>query len=98
MRNVSDGNCREYQNTHFVFNNFFFFFLKKIVPLSDNVEKYYRAGQATDDNMAHAHCLLDTKGYKRALRICDTYCFSTATVVARTLQTVTLYRTLFVFF
>jgi len=73
-----------------------FFFL--IMPLSDNVEKYYRAGQATDDNMAHAHCLLDTKGYKRALRICDTYCFSTATVVARTLQTVTLYRTLFVFF
>jgi len=20
--------------------------------------KYYRAGQATDDNMAHAHCML----------------------------------------
>jgi hypothetical protein len=24
MRNVSDKNCRENQNTHFVFNNFFF--------------------------------------------------------------------------
>jgi len=23
------------------------------------VEKYCRAGQATDDNMAHAHCVLD---------------------------------------
>jgi len=23
------------------------------------VEKYGRAGQATDDNMAHAHCMLD---------------------------------------
>jgi len=22
--------------------------------------KYYRAGQSTDDNMAHAHCILDT--------------------------------------
>jgi hypothetical protein len=28
------------------------------------VEKYCRAGQATDDNMAHAHCVLDTYGYK----------------------------------
>ena len=26
----------------------------------DNVEKYCRAGQATDDSMAHAHCMLDT--------------------------------------
>ena len=24
MRNVSDKSCRENQNTHFVFNNFFF--------------------------------------------------------------------------
>ena len=23
-------------------------------------KKYCRAGQATDDNMAHAHCVLDT--------------------------------------
>ena len=33
----------------------------------------------TDDNMAHAHCKLDTQGYKRTLRICNIYCFSTAT-------------------
>ena len=26
----------------------------------DNVEKYFRAGQATDENMAHAHCMLDS--------------------------------------
>ena len=25
MRNVSDKSCREYQNTHFVFSNIFFF-------------------------------------------------------------------------
>jgi hypothetical protein len=24
------------------------------------LKKYYRAGQATDDNMAHSHCMLDT--------------------------------------
>jgi len=24
------------------------------------VEKYFRVGQATDDNMVHAHCILDT--------------------------------------
>jgi len=28
--------------------------------LWDNVENYCRVGQATDDNMAHAHCMLDT--------------------------------------
>jgi len=36
------------------------------------VEKYCRAGQATDDNMAHAHCMLDTEGYKYTLSGCVT--------------------------
>jgi hypothetical protein len=31
---------------------------------SGNVEKYCRAGQATDGNMAQAHCMLGTEGYK----------------------------------
>jgi hypothetical protein len=26
----------------------------------ETVQKYCRAGQATDDNTAHAHCMLDT--------------------------------------
>ena len=39
--------------------------------------KYCTSGQATDDNLAHAHCMLDTKGYKHTLKICNTYCFST---------------------
>ena len=34
-------------------------FFWKLYCLWDNVEKYCRAGQATDDNMAHAHCMLD---------------------------------------
>jgi len=54
-------------------------------------ETYFRAGQATDKNMAHAHCMLDTQGYKHTLRICNTYCSSTTTMVTRTPLNVTLY-------
>jgi len=43
--------------THLMFNNFFF---RKSFLWRDNVEKYCRAGQATDDNMAHACCILAT--------------------------------------
>ena len=53
MRSVWDKSCRENQNTNFVFSNFFF-------SLWENVEKYCRAGQATDDNMAYTHCMVDT--------------------------------------
>jgi hypothetical protein len=55
MRNISDKICREYQNTHFMFNNCFW----KLCDLWDNVEKYCRAGKATDYNMEHVHCMLD---------------------------------------
>jgi len=30
-----------------------------------NVEEYVRTRQGTDDNMAHAHCMLDTHGYRQ---------------------------------
>jgi hypothetical protein len=36
----------------------------KIVPFTRKCRKNFRAGQATDDNTAHAHCMLDTYGYK----------------------------------
>ena len=39
----------------------------------------------------HAYCMLDTKGYKHTHTICNTYCFSTAAMVARTRLSVTLY-------
>jgi hypothetical protein len=54
--------------------------------LWDNVEKYCRAGQTTDDSMVHAHCMLGTEGYRHTLRICNTCYFSMATVVAHTLM------------
>jgi hypothetical protein len=34
-------------------------------------------------NTAHAHCMVDTQGCRHALRMCNTYRFSTATMVAR---------------
>jgi len=75
-RNVSDKKCRENQNTHFMFSNFFF----KSCRLWDNVEKYSRAGQANNDNTAHALCVLDDEGLKRTPRTCSTYSFSTTMV------------------
>jgi len=63
---------------------------RKSCRLWDNVEKYCRAGQDTNCNMAHAHCMLDTQGCRQTLRICNTFCFSTATMVARRRPNVTL--------
>jgi len=38
------------------------------------VEKYFRVGQVTEHNAAHAHFKLDTWSYKNALTIRNTYC------------------------
>jgi len=48
------------------------------------VEEFCAAEEATDDNMAQAHCMLDIEVYKHTLRLWNTYCISTATVVTRT--------------
>ena len=63
LKNVSDKSCRENQNTHLMFINFYL----NIVPFRDNVEKYSRGREATDDNMALAYFLLGTKQYKHTL-------------------------------
>ena len=47
-------------------------FFPKIVPFLDNVEKYCRIGQVTNDNMAHAHSVLDNEGYRHKSRVCNT--------------------------
>jgi hypothetical protein len=36
------------------------FYYKKFCRLRDKVEKYCKVGLATDDNMVHTHCMLDT--------------------------------------
>jgi hypothetical protein len=46
MSNFPDESCRENQNTRYMFNNTF---SRKLWHLWDTVEKYCRAGQATDD-------------------------------------------------
>ena len=50
-----------------------------------------RGRQQMTDNMAHAHCMLDTEVYKYTRRLCNTYCFFTATMVARSRLDFTLY-------
>jgi hypothetical protein len=46
----------ENKKAHFMFNNVF----SKIVPFGYKVENQCSTRQATDENMAHAHCMLDT--------------------------------------
>ena len=57
-RQAFQRNIVEKIKTQFMFNNFLSF--RKLCRLLDNVEKYCRAEQATDDNTAHAQCMLDT--------------------------------------
>jgi hypothetical protein len=85
-RNVSEKRSRENRSTHFIFNNFFL-----TRRLWDNAEKYRTVGQAANDYMTHAHCMLDNYGFKHTGRICSIYCSSTAKMVAGTRLNVTLY-------
>jgi hypothetical protein len=57
MRNVSGRICRESQEAHFMFNNFF----PKIVPFMRQCGKiwYSQTGHRWQYNMAHALCMLD---------------------------------------
>jgi len=48
--------CRDSRNAHILFSNLLFL---KASRLLNNVEKHCRPGQATGDNVAHAHCMLD---------------------------------------
>jgi hypothetical protein len=60
--------------------------------------KTSRAGQAADDNMAHAHYVLDTQGYKYTHRLCSTHGSPSSTTVARKRLNVRLLRILSVSF
>ena len=84
MKNVADKNCSENQNTHFCSITFF----KKNRAVYEVMWK--NIVELGRPQMAHAHYMLVTKGYKCTLMLCSTYCFSTATVVVRTRLRVTL--------
>jgi hypothetical protein len=62
MRNFSDKLCEENRDTHFMLKNFFF----ENHTVYEIMWKHFRAGQATDDNVARAHCMLDTESYTRS--------------------------------
>ena len=54
MRSFSDESCRENRNQNFMCSDF----ISKFVPFVKYCEQYCRAGQVTDDNMAHSHHML----------------------------------------
>jgi hypothetical protein len=67
MGNVSEISCTENNNTYFMFRNFFYRAFKR------QGGKILLAGQPKVDNIAYAHCMLDTEGYKNTIIICNTY-------------------------
>ena len=65
--------------------------LRKSHRLWDNVEKYWTAEQVSNDNMAHAYCMLCNYVCKHTLKICNAYCFSNVTMVVLTRHNVKLH-------
>ena len=55
MRIDSDKSYRENHSRHFVFRTFFF----ENRAFMIECEKYCRAGQTIDENVAHAHNMMD---------------------------------------
>ena len=56
MRNDSDKSCKENLNKYLRSNKVF----KKLCLLGDKIDKYFKAGEAIDDNTARAQCMLYT--------------------------------------
>jgi len=71
-------------------------FFPKSCRLWDNVGKCCTAGQATDHNIIQRMlfaCRINRQEYRHTLRICNTCCFSTVTMVTRKRLSVTLQYT-----
>jgi len=87
-RNDLDKNCRENQKTYLV--KYLFFSENRVVCewLWKNTLRLDRP-HATTQSMRFECCI--NYGYKHTIRILNTYCFSTVTVVTRTRHNVTLY-------
>ena len=89
MRKVSDKSCRENQNTHFVFNAFFFFYENRAVYEIMWKNMVERGRLQMTIWRARIACWI-TKATD-TLKICNTYCFPTATTVTRTFHIATLH-------
>jgi hypothetical protein len=86
IRNVSSKSCRENQNTRFMF----IFFENGTVYEIKWKKMYIRTGH----KWQYGACALHAgylKQHTHTHRICNTYCFSTATIVTRTRLDVTWY-------
>ena len=70
--------CTENQN---MFCVQFFFFFENGAVYETMWENYGTVVQATNDNMVHLHCILDARSCKHTFRICNSYCFSSETMV-----------------
>ena len=95
MRNVLDKNCRGNQNTHFVFNNFFFFFFENRA-VHEIMWKYVVKSGGRPQMTVWLMCIAcwitkATRTHAHTLTICKTYCFSTVSVTERIRLNVTLY-------
>jgi hypothetical protein len=82
MRNVSDQSRRGNKDTHFMLNTI----SPIIAPFVRQCGKMWKSwrGHRWHCHTTHAHCMLDDKVYWPSLRICNIYCFFTATTVMRT--------------
>ena len=88
IRNVSDKSCRENQNTVLCSVTF----PRMSCLLRGTVEEYRTARQATEDNIMR--CMRFACWITKAtntLKICNTHCFSTATMIPRMPLHVTSY-------
>ena len=74
VRNISEQCCRENQNTHFVFSNFFF----ENSAFYDIMWKNIVEPDRSHDHTAHTLCVLDV--YKYTLTVCNICNFSTVTM------------------
>jgi len=86
MRNVSDKSCRENQNTHFMFSNYFF--------VNRAVYEIQWKHNVQPDRLQMIWRICIAFWIPKAtntLRISNAHCISTATMVARTRLIVTLY-------
>jgi len=84
---ILDKSCRENQNTHFMFSNFFF---PKTVPFMRGCGKLLYS--QTGHRWLYGSCPLHAVYLRlqtRILRICNSYCFSMTTSVAQMHRSVT---------
>ena len=83
--------CTETANVYFISNNFS---SRNSCRLWDNIEKYGRISQATVDNILqcmYIACWIPKATHTHTLRICNSYCCSTATSAVRMRPNIMLY-------